>query len=195
MNCSHGSTVRDACGDIICTWCGRVVDRDTFESSWHDTQRTSRPVYKYIDRVRRLGQDLRLPESILEYAASIVDEKSRVTNPDIAAALYAACLEYNVPRTEKEIATVFQIPPKTIARSTSKLRRDGTIPTGQIDVTTCFGRMAQNIEGYDSRHIQRLAINKYESRRHVHANVCVDTLITQCVHDAVSEIEKLHATI
>lgn len=189
MNCSHDTTVRDTCGDIVCSQCGLVVDRDVFQASWAQTQHTTPKTYRYIDRVRRLSQDMSLPDSILERAASIIDDVPRATRPYIAAAVYAACLEFNVPRTEKEVARHMGISCVAMARYTSRLRREGRLPINGINAASMFGRLAQRLDGYDTIRLQETARSKYESRRHVYANICVDTLVTDCIRDAAAELD------
>jgi len=145
---------------------------------------------KYIHRIRSMGAELSLPDRVMEYTGTILDDIPRVTDPHIAAALYASCLRYGIPRTEKELASILHIPLKTLARHTSKLRRTGIIPAGTMDATTTFGRFLP--EHNDTYQTRKLATAKYNELRHVHANVSVDTLVSKCVRDACLELNTCH---
>jgi len=186
MSCSHPYTVRDASGFIVCTECAVVVDRDVFETSV--PAGTSRRIRqsKYIQRIRRMGAELSLPDRVMEYAGTILDEIPRVTDPHIAAALYASCFQYGIPRTEKELSSILHIPLKTLARHTSKLRRAGHIPAETLDASTTFARF---LPGHvDAHRARTLATEKYNEMRHIHANVSVDTLVSRCVRDTCLEL-------
>ena len=194
MFCEHPYTVRDETGYITCTLCGRVIDRDDFVSESHGvsvSSRLSRRDSKYIHRIRRLGAEVSLPDRVMEYAGTILEEFPRVTDSHIAAALYASCIHYGIPRTEKELSSILSIPLKTLARRTSALRRSGIIPAESIDASTAFGRFVQ-CGTHDTFQIQQMAASKYKSRRHIHANVSVDTLVSQCVRDACLELNPSH---
>ena len=192
MTCSHTDTVRDQSGYIVCRECGMVLEHDSFETVPSVSQ-IDHQEFKHMNRTRQIGAELRLPDSILRYAACIAGTLPRVTMHHIAACIYASCIIHRVPRTEREIASSLGISEKSLGRQTSKLRRSGIIPATPLDVSTIFGRrLPEKKTPKESFTIQEMARTKYRSQRHVYSNVSVDTLITRCLHDAVSEFDSSH---
>jgi len=192
MSCSHTDTVRDQTGYIVCRQCGFVVDLDTFDTVSFTPQHIYEREPKHLNRIRRAGACMSLPDTILHDAARIVDTFPRVTMPHIAACIYASCISHCVPRTEREISSALGISEKSMGRQTSNLRRSGIIPPDPVDVSSAFGRRVPVKTPKESFVIQEMARTKYRSRRHVYSNVSVDTLITRCVDDAVSEFDACH---
>lgn len=182
--CHHSHTATTTDGDVVCTSCGLVVDRCELSTSGYVN--TSPPTLKYIIRCRRLAATIHLPDRLTEYAASLLEQRHRVTEIDIVAALYASCVVYAVPRTEKELATIYGIPIKTLSRKISSFRRSGAIPPTRINIESMIRRRLGTSDPSTMKRMVQLC--RHEST--YHANVTPETQFESCCRQLQKSLES-----
>lgn len=85
-------------------------------NSWHQMPYKERSLYKIFTRITNICKSASIPSIIIERAKEFYNtvrdiNTCRGTNRDslIAACVYFACIDESVPRSSKEIASIFQI--------------------------------------------------------------------------------------
>jgi hypothetical protein len=185
MPCEHIHTVSTSDGDVSCTACGLVVDRVELSLLGYGVETNPVPL-KYLARCRRVAASIHLPDRFVEYAASLLDTRVRVTDIDILAALYASCFVHGVPRTEKELASIYDVPLKTLSRKISSFRRSGIIPPVRINIESMIGR---RLGPTDSTTMKRMVtLCRHESI--YRANLTPDTQFDLCCRQLDRSLES-----
>jgi transcription initiation factor TFIIIB Brf1 subunit/transcription initiation factor TFIIB len=137
MNCNHEEhiTIHDkSSGDQICTGCGTVLEAFAFEEYCDDFSActVTKESIKHSETIRNLGHLLRLPDSIITMATTLLIEaqtqgglriRQSTINTISASALYYACKLEDADRAEVEIIANCNVTPKQLATSNKLFRR------------------------------------------------------------------------
>ena len=123
-------------------------------SQVHESQ--DRNLKQAFSELRRLSEKLAVSEAVTERAAYIYRKalernlvRGRSITAILAASLYAACRDREVPRTLKDVAAVGFIKKKDLARSYRLLLKEMDIQMPVVDPMKCMSKIASraNVSG------------------------------------------------
>jgi transcription initiation factor TFIIB len=149
LSTTIGWTNRDAYGKFIPTKNRAQLFRiRKWQSRIRISDATERNIALALSGVDRLASTLGLPRSVRETAAMIYRKaamkklvRGRSIEGVVAASLYAACRQCNVPRTLEEISTVANLPKKEVGRNYRYISRElalKLLPTTPRDYISRF---------------------------------------------------------
>ena len=122
----------------------RTWDR---RSQMHES--ADRNLKQAFSELRRLSEKLSISEAVTERAAYIYRKalernlvRGRSITAILAASLYAACRDREVPRTLKDVAAASNVKKKDIARSYRLLVKEMDLKMPVVDAAKCVTRIA-----------------------------------------------------
>ena len=108
-----------------------------------------RNLMQAFSELRRFSDKLTVSEAVTEKAAYIYRKalerglvRGRSITAIIAASLYAACRDREIPRTLKDLASVSNVKKKDIARSYRLLLKEMDIKMPVVDAAKCVSKIA-----------------------------------------------------
>ncbi len=146
----------------------RTWDR---RSQVHESQ--DRNLKQAFSELRRLSEKLSVSEAVTERAAYIYRKalernlvRGRSITAILAASLYAACRDREVPRTLKDVAAVGFIKKKDLARSYRLLLKEMDIQMPVVDPMKCMSKIASraNVSGKTQRRAREILLRAEQAR-------------------------------
>ena len=126
-----------------------------------------------FSELRRLSEKLSVSEAVTERAAYIYRKalerklvRGRSITAILAASLYAACRDREVPRTLKDVAAVGFIKKKDLARSYRLLLKEMDIQMPVVDPMKCMSKIASraNVSGKTQRRAREILLRAEQAR-------------------------------
>ena len=163
-----GVTNRDASGRSLTGSMKSTVERlRTWDrrSQVHESQ--DRNLKQAFSELMRLAEKLAVSEAVTERAAYIYRKalelnlvRGRSITAILAASLYAACRDREVPRTLKDVASVGNIKKKDLARSYRLLLKEMDIQMPVVDPMKCMSKIASraNVSGKTQRRAREILL-------------------------------------
>ncbi len=145
-----GSTNKDASGKSLSGSMKSTVERlRTWDRRSQVHQSADRNLRQAFGELRRFSDKLSVSEAVTERAAYIYRKalernlvRGRSIAGIIAASLYAACRDGEIPRTLKDLASVSNVKKKDIARSYRLLLKEMDIKMPVVDPAKCVSKIA-----------------------------------------------------
>jgi transcription initiation factor TFIIB len=145
-----GSANKDAAGKSLSGSMKSTVERlRTWDRRSQVHESTDRNLRQAFSELNRFADKLTVSESVTDKAAYIYRKalernlvRGRSITAIIAASLYAACRDRQVPRTLKDVAKVSNIKKKDIARSYRLLLKEMDIKMPVVDPSKCVSKIA-----------------------------------------------------
>jgi transcription initiation factor TFIIB len=161
-----GSGNRDSTGRPLTGSMRTTVDRlRTWDRRSQMHESADRNMGKAFVQLRTFADKLSLPEEIVERAAYIYRKalergliRGRSITEMIAASLYAACRDSEIPRTLKDVAKVANINRKDLARSYRLLIREMDIKMPVPDPAKSVAKIASRVEAGEKTRRRALEI-------------------------------------
>ena len=146
----------------------RTWDR---RSQVHESQ--DRNLKQAFSELRRLSEKLSVSEAVTERAAYIYRKalernlvRGRSITAILAASLYAACRDREVPRTLKDVSAAGFIKKKDLARSYRLLLKEMDIQMPVVDPMKCMSKIASraNVSGKTQRRAREILLRAEQAR-------------------------------
>jgi transcription initiation factor TFIIB len=145
-----GTANRDAAGRSLSGSMKSTVDRmRTWDRRSQVHESTDRNLRQALSELRRLSERLSVSEAVTEKAAYFYRKalernlvRGRSITAIIAASLYAACRDGEIPRTLKDVAAVSNVKKKDLARSYRLLHREMDLRMPVADPARCVSAIA-----------------------------------------------------
>ena len=145
-----GSTNRDASGKSLSGSMASTVERlRTWDRRSQTHQSADRNLRQAFSELRRLSENLSISESGTERAAYFYRKalerglvRGRSISAIIAASLYAACRDQEIPRTLKDVAAASNVKKKDLARSYRLMHREMDFKMPVADPARCISAIA-----------------------------------------------------
>jgi transcription initiation factor TFIIB len=161
-----GSGNRDSTGRPLSGSMRTTVDRlRTWDRRSQMHESADRNMGKAFVQLRTFADKLSLPEEIVERAAYVYRKalergliRGRSITEMIAASLYAACRDSEIPRTLKDVAKVANINRKDLARSYRLLIREMDIKMPVPDPAKSVAKIASKVEAGEKTRRRALEI-------------------------------------
>ena len=169
-----GSENKDAAGRSLTGAMKSSVERmRTWDrrSQVHESQ--DRNLKQAFSELRRLSEKLAVSEAVTERAAYIYRKaldlnlvRGRSITAILAASLYAACRDREVPRTLKDVAAAGFIKKKDLARSYRLLLKEMDIQMPVVDPMKCMSKIASraNVSGKTQRRAREILQRAEQAR-------------------------------
>lgn len=139
----------DAFGKPISSNMQQTVERLRVWDKRSQINSSNRTFKKAFELLYRLRESLGLPDNVIEEAAYLYRKASkkhlqqgRTITSVLAASLYAACKNNEVPRTPDEISKTVNIPVKQLSRSYRLLMEELDLKVPVTDPLKCLSRIA-----------------------------------------------------
>jgi len=145
-----GSSNKDASGKSLSGSMRSTVERlRTWDRRSQVHESADRNLKQAFSELRRYSDKLTVSEAVTEKAAYIYRKalernlvRGRSITAIIAASLYAACRDREIPRTLKDLAAVSYVKKKDIARSYRLLLKEMDIKMPVVDPAKCVSKIA-----------------------------------------------------
>ncbi len=145
-----GAENRDAAGKSLSGPMKSSMERmRTWDRRSQAHESADRNLRQAFGELRRLSDKLSLSEAVTEKAAYIYRKalernlvRGRSITAIMAASLYAACRDREIPRTLKDLAAVSNVKKKDIARSYRLLLKEMDIQMPVVDPAKCVSKIA-----------------------------------------------------
>jgi transcription initiation factor TFIIB len=145
-----GIANKDASGRSLSGSMKSAVERlRTWDRRSQVHESTDRNLRQAFSELRRLSERLAISESVTERAAYFYRKalernlvRGRSITAIIAASLYAACRDGQIPRTLKDVAAVSNVKKKDLARSYRLLHREMDLKMPVADPARCVSAIA-----------------------------------------------------
>jgi len=145
-----GGVNKDASGKSLSGSMKSTVERlRTWDRRSQVHESADRNLRQAFSELRRFSDKLTVSEAVTEKAAYFYRKalerglvRGRSITSIIAASLYAACRDMEVPRTLKDVATVSNVKRKDVARSYRLLLKEMDIKMPVTDPLRCVSRIA-----------------------------------------------------
>ena len=145
---------RDATGKPLSSSMKSTITRlRTWDSRSQSQTTADRNLRQALNELDRLKDKLAISSSVLEKAAYIyrkaLDKKlvrGRSISAIIAASLYAACRDTEIPRTLKDVANAANVKRKDIARCYRLLHRELELKMPVVDSIQCIARISSKLK-------------------------------------------------
>jgi transcription initiation factor TFIIB len=146
----------------------RTWDR---RSQVHESQ--DRNLKQAFSELRRLSEKLAVSEAVTERAAYIYRKaldmnlvRGRSITAILAASLYAACRDREVPRTLKDVSAAGFIKKKDLARSYRLLLKEMDIQMPVVDPMKCMSKIASraNVSGKTQKRAREILMRAEKAR-------------------------------
>jgi transcription initiation factor TFIIB len=145
-----GSVNKDAAGKSLSGSMKSTVERlRTWDQRSQVHESADRNLRQAFSELRRFSDKLTVSEAVTEKAAYIYRKalerglvRGRSITDIIAASLYAACRDMEVPRTLKDVAAVSNVKKKDLARSYRLLLKEMDIRMPVAEPSRCVSRIA-----------------------------------------------------
>jgi transcription initiation factor TFIIB len=145
-----GIANKDASGRSLSGSMKSTVERlRTWDRRSQVHESTDRNLRQAFSELRRLSERLAISESVTERAAYFYRKalernlvRGRSITAIIAASLYAACRDGQIPRTLKDVAAVSNVKKKDLARSYRLLHREMDLKMPVADPARCVSAIA-----------------------------------------------------
>ncbi len=145
-----GSSNKDASGKSLSGSMKSTVERlRTWDRRSQVHESADRNLRQAFSELRRFSDKLSVSEAVTEKAAYIYRKalernlvRGRSITEIIAASLYAACRDMEIPRTLKDLAAVSNVKKKDIARSYRLLLKEMDIKMPVVDAAKCVSKIA-----------------------------------------------------
>lgn len=139
----------DASGKSISAFMRSTIERlRTWDSRSQVHEPADRNLRQAFSELDRLADKLNVSDAVIERAAYIYRKalekglvRGRSISALIAAALYAACRDMEIPRTLKDLSAVSNIKKKDIARCYRLLLREMDLKMPVVDPIKCVSRI------------------------------------------------------
>jgi transcription initiation factor TFIIB len=169
-----GSENKDAAGRTLSNAMKSSVERmRTWDRRSQVHESADRNVKQAFGELRRLSEKLAVSEAVTERAAYIYRKalernlvRGRSITTILAASLYAACRDREVPRTLKDVAAVGFIKKKDLARSYRLLLKEMDIQMPVVDPMKCMSKIASraNVSGKTQRRAREILLRAEQAR-------------------------------
>jgi transcription initiation factor TFIIB len=161
-----GSSNRDSTGRALTGSMRTTLDRlRTWDKRSQMHESADRNMGKAFVQLRTFADKLSLSEDIVERGAYVYRKalekgliRGRSITEMIAAALYAACRDSEIPRTLKDVASVANINRKDLARSYRLLIREMDLKMPVPDPAKSVAKIASKVEAGESTRRRALEI-------------------------------------
>jgi transcription initiation factor TFIIB len=145
-----GAFNKDASGKSLSGSMASTVDRlRTWDRRSQIHESADRNLRQAFNELRRLSDNLSVSESVTEKAAYVYRKaldrglvRGRSISAIIAASLYAACRDGQIPRTLKDVAKASNVKKKDLARSYRLLHREMDFRMPLADPARCVSAVA-----------------------------------------------------
>src|SRR5713226_2386942 len=145
-----GGMNKDASGRSLSGSMKSTVERlRTWDRRSQVHESADRNLRQALSELRRFSDKLTVSEAVTEKAAYIYRKalernlvRGRSITALIAASLYAACRDREIPRTLKDLASVSNVKNKDIARSYRLLLKEMDIKMPVVDAAKCVSKIA-----------------------------------------------------
>ncbi len=145
-----GGVNKDASGKSLSGSMKSTVERlRTWDRRSQVHESADRNLRQAFSELRRFSDKLSVSEAVTEKAAYIYRKalernlvRGRSITAIIAASLYAACRDGEIPRTLKDLASVSNVKKKDIARSYRLLLKEMDIKMPVVDPAKCISKIA-----------------------------------------------------
>jgi len=145
---------RDATGRPLTSSMKSTITRlRTWDSRSQSQTTADRNLRQALNELNRLKDKLAISSSVLEKAAYIyrkaLDKKlvrGRSISAMIAASLYVACRDTEIPRTLKDVAEAANVKRKDIARCYRLLHHELELKMPVVDSIQCIARISSNLK-------------------------------------------------
>ena len=167
-------------GTSVNTMGGKLNNKVALYQKWNSMPYKERSKYKVFNEISSKCEKGNLPRIISNTAnslyASISDAKiSRGNNRKgiIAACVYNACKECNVPRSIKELSEIFDISPKILTKGCKNYREITRLNKQNID--RIQNTRSINLNDFIERFCHNLSISKNDSNNILKiTNLCIE---------------------
>ncbi|HYR04386.1 MAG TPA: TFIIB-type zinc ribbon-containing protein [Nitrososphaerales archaeon] len=169
-----GGENKDAAGRSLSGAMKSSVERmRTWDRRSQVHESADRNLKQAFSELRRLSEKLSVSEAVTERAAYIYRKalernlvRGRSITAILAASLYAACRDREVPRTLKDVAAVGFIKKKDLARSYRLLLKEMDIQMPVVDPMKCMSKIASraNVSGKTQRRAREILARAEQAR-------------------------------
>jgi transcription initiation factor TFIIB len=169
-----GGENKDAAGRSLTGAMKSSVERmRTWDRRSQVHESADRNLKQAFSELRRLSEKLSVSEAVTERAAYIYRKalernlvRGRSITAILAASLYAACRDREVPRTLKDVAAVGFIKKKDLARSYRLLLKEMDIQMPVVDPMKCMSKIASraNVSGKTQKRAREILLRAEQAR-------------------------------
>ncbi len=169
-----GGENKDAAGRALSGAMKSSVERlRTWDRRSQVHESADRNLKQAFSELRRLSEKLSVSEAVTERAAYIYRKalernlvRGRSITAILAASLYAACRDREVPRTLKDVAAIGNIKKKDLARSYRLLLKEMDITMPVVDPMKCMSKIASraNVSGKTQKRAREILLRAEQAR-------------------------------
>ncbi len=194
---------RDATGKPLSSSMKSTITRlRTWDSRSQSQAIADRNLRQALNELNRLKDKLAISSSVLEKAAYIYRKaldkqlvRGRSISALIAASLYAACRDTEIPRTLKDVAEAANVKRKDISRCYRLLHQELELKMPVVDSIQCIARISSNLKVTEktkryAAKILKEAQDRQESSGKDPMGLAAAALYLSCVKNGVSITQR-----
>ena len=194
---------RDATGKPLSSSMKSTITRlRTWDSRSQSQATADRNLRQALNELNRLKDKLAISSSVLEKAAYIYRKaldkqlvRGRSISALIAASLYAACRDTEIPRTLKDVAEAANVKRKDISRCYRLLHQELELKMPVVDSIQCIARISSNLKVTEktkryAAKILKEAQDRQESSGKDPMGLAAAALYLSCVKNGVSITQR-----